>query len=82
MNIRSYYLEAYPGDDMGPEINKEATFLGLFAQLVKGNNVYDYLGASDSLIRERVFDKLAKLLNEPYDFIYNLWLYNPLLKNE
>ena len=74
MNIRTYYLETYPGDDIGPEINKEATFLGLFAQLVKGSDVYEYLGVSDSLIRERVFDKLASLLKEPYEYIYKLWL--------
>lgn len=74
MNIRTYYLKTYPDDEIGLDINKEATFLGLFAQLIKGSDVYEYLGISDSLIRERLFDKLAKLLNEPYEYIYKLWL--------
>lgn len=74
MNIRSYYLETYPDDDMGTEINKDATFLGLFRELVAARDVYKFIGVSDSLVRERLFDKLAKLLNEPYEYIYKLWL--------
>lgn len=74
MNIRSYYLETYPDDDLGLEINKDATFLGLYNELINKRDVYEYLDVSDSLVRERLFDKLAKLLSEPYDYIYNLWL--------
>ena len=74
MNIRTYYLENYPTDDLGTEINKEATFLGLYNELINKRDVYEYLHVSDSLVRERVFDKLAKLLNEPYQYIYNLWI--------
>jgi len=74
MNIRSYYLETYPADDLGLEINKDATFLGLFRELVAARDIYKFIGVSDSLVRERLFDKLAKLLNEPYEYIYKLWL--------
>lgn len=74
MNIRTYYLETYPDDDLGREINKDATFLGLFRELVAVRDVYKFIGVSDSLVRERLFDKLAKLLNEPYEYIYKLWL--------
>jgi hypothetical protein len=59
MNIRTYYLE---------------TYLGLFRELVAARDIYKFIGVSDSLVRERLFDKLAKLLNEPYEYIYNLWL--------
>ena len=74
MNIRTYYLENYPDDELGREINKDATFLGLFRELVASRDVYKFIGVSDSLVRERLFDKLAKLLNEPYEYIYKLWL--------
>lgn len=74
MNIRSYYLETYPDDEIGIEINKDATFLGLFRELVAARDIYKFIGVSDSLVRERLFDKLAKLLNEPYEYIYKLWL--------
>ena len=74
MNIRTYYLETYPADDLGLEINKDATFLGLFRELVAARDIYKFIGVSDSLVRERLFDKLAKLLNEPYEYIYKLWL--------
>lgn len=74
MNIRTYYLENYPDDDLGREINKDATFLGLFRELVAARDIYKFIGVSDSLVRERLFDKLAKLLNEPYEYIYKLWL--------
>jgi hypothetical protein len=36
--------------------------------------VYEALGVCDSLVRERVFGELAKIMNVDYDCIYEQWL--------
>ena len=74
MKIREYYLEAYPSDDMGKDINPNATFAGLLNQLIVSGDVYAYLYVYDSIIRERLFEKLAEELEVSYEYVYNLWL--------
>jgi hypothetical protein len=74
MKIREYYLEAFPTDELGIEINENATFAGLFKELVYDGDVYLYIGVTDSLVRERCFEKIAQKLQVSYDYIYNLWL--------
>jgi len=74
MNIKEFYLENYPTDDLGIELKDNTTFTGLLNELYNGNDVYDYIGVGDSLIRERLFAKLSNILNTSYDYIWNLWL--------
>ena len=74
MTIKQFYLEKYPTDDMGNDMNNDTTFLGLVTELSGGKDVYDYLGVYDSLIRERLFSELAKQLKTTYDEVYQLWL--------
>ena len=73
-NIKEFYLKTYPTDEMGEELNENATFVGLVTELFAMNNVYDYIGVGDSIIRERLFEELANQLNKPYDFVYDMWL--------
>jgi len=74
MNIKEFYLNTYPTDELGTEINENANFTGLLNELYNGKDVYDYIGVGDSLIRERLFSELANLLETSYDYIYNIWL--------
>ena len=74
MNIREFYVKNYPSDDMGDGINPTATFAGLLNQLIVGGDVYEYLYVYDSIIRERLFERLAEELNVKYDYVYNLWI--------
>ena len=74
MKIKEFYLNAYPTDELGLELNENATFVGLLNCLYEGNDVYDYIGEGDSLIRERLFEKLAQDLGSSYDYVYNMWL--------
>jgi hypothetical protein len=76
MTIKEFYLENYPSDELGVEINENATFVGLLHILHTKCDVYHYLAVHDSVVRERVFDKLAKQLRLSYTTIYNLWLNN------
>lgn len=73
--IREYYIANYPTDELGLEINPNATFLGLLAAIIREDkDVYEYLGVSDSLIRERAFEGLAEATGFTYDTIYDLWI--------
>ena len=74
MTIREYYLETYPTDDLGLDLNLTPTFAGLLNQLIVGGDVYRYIGVGDSIIRERLFERLAEELEVSYDYVYNLWL--------
>ena len=78
--IKSWYEKAYD-DDLASELNPAATFEDLWTVLSadddeKGDKVYDLIGVGDSLIRERVFGRLAELLNVDYDVVYYAWLNN------
>ena len=72
--IRSYYTKTFPTDELGFEINGEKTFFDLFECLKCREDVYEFLGVGDSLIRERLFSALAKVLGVDYEYIYQKWL--------
>lgn len=74
MNIRNYYVSTFPTDELGIEINPNATFEGLFRELDNYGDVYEYIGVGDSLVRERVFEKLAEIMGVTYDEVYSQWL--------
>jgi len=76
MNIREFYLKNYPTDELGEELDQDATFAGLLDQLNTSKNVYTYIGIGDSLIRERLFRSLAEQLRKPYEYVYLLWSSN------
>jgi hypothetical protein len=72
MNIKKWYLDTYK-DELGLEINDSCNFNDMDYYEIR--NIYDYLGDNvDSIIRERVFEKLASLLNMTYQEIYDIWL--------
>jgi len=76
MNIKQFYLNNYPTDELGVELSENANFTGLLNELFTNNDVYGYIGVGDSIIRERLFEKLSEILKTPYDYVYNLWLNN------
>jgi hypothetical protein len=74
MTIREFYVSKYPTDELGQGINPTATFAGLLNQLIVSGDVYAYLYVYDSIIRERLFERLAEELEVSYDYVYNLWV--------
>jgi hypothetical protein len=72
--IKEFYLSNYPTDELGNEIHTKATFIGLFEVLDTYKDVYEYIGVYDSIIRERIFEKLANEMGVNYNEIYNQWL--------
>jgi len=74
MNIREFYVKNYPTDDLGMGINPKATFAGLLNQLIVNGDVYEYIYVYDSIVRERLFERLAEELEVSYEYVYKLWL--------
>jgi hypothetical protein len=72
-SIKGFYVDTYPTDELGQEINDEASFEGLNKVLDCNIDVYEYLGVGDSLVRERVFAKLAELMGVSYNVIMDKW---------
>ena len=76
-NFKEWYTETYPSDELGECLNPNVTFLDLIIALSNKRDIYDAMGAGDSIIRERLFEELSKRLPCDYYEIYNLWLYGP-----
>ena len=74
MKIKSWYVKEFPMDNLGKEINKRATFQDVQNCLDDHSDIYELLSVYDSIVRERVFEKLALILKLPYSTIYNRWL--------
>ncbi len=72
--LKDWYILSYPRDDLGKMIDPEATFQGLFDTLDCYQDVYAYIGISDSIIREHLFDGLASCIDADYSYIYDQWL--------
>jgi hypothetical protein len=70
-NIKLYYTNQFPSDELGLEINPQATFLGLIGNI---GDVYEYIGVVDSIVRERLFERIAEIMECTYDEVYNLWM--------
>ena len=73
MNIRNYYVNEFPSDELGLEIDPKANFESLWLA-IRGDVVYEYIGVSDSVVRERLFEKFSELTGHDYDYIYQEWL--------
>ena len=73
--VKDWYVKTYPEDTLGQSIPEDLTFYDVFYCLDRRNNVYELLApADDSVIRERVFQELAKIMDVDYDYIYDQWM--------
>jgi hypothetical protein len=73
-NIKKFYTENFSSDESGLEINENATFQGLFQVLDNYDDVYEYIGICDSLVRERIFWELSKVMEVNYQIVYDQWM--------
>ena len=73
--IKDWYMKTFPEDEVGKTLNDDVTFLDLFDCLDHYHDVYDCLGGdADSVVRERVFTELAKIMDVDYDYVYDQWM--------
>lgn len=73
--LKQWYEETYPEDDLGNEIDEEATFGDLDNAIKSAGDVYKTIGVGDSIVRARCFEHLAKIIGRDYNFVYDRWLY-------
>lgn len=72
--VKDDYVQDFPTDELGKEINENLNYLQVFNGLLSGDDIYEMMDVSDSLIRERVLERLAYLMGIDYQIIYYLWL--------
>jgi hypothetical protein len=70
VKIKDWYLENYPTDDLGEELNDEVTFEDMWNEDYEKYNIYEVMGVGDSVIRERLFEHLAEIKGVSYDVVY------------
>jgi len=74
-SVRDWYCGAYPTDDLGPKIPDKLTLWDVVAALNIGADIYCFLGdAADSIVRERIFKRVADIVGCDYDVVYKTWL--------
>jgi len=76
--IKEYYTSTFPTDELGAELSDGATFDTLFTILFIREDIYDYIGVFDTVIRERLFQRLAIIKSITYDDVYYQWLLDPI----
>jgi len=80
INLKEWYTKEFPTDPEGEYLNEDITLQNVYDFINKygcegpDGDLYDYIGAGDSLVRERIFAKISEALNVPYNDIYNKWL--------
>lgn len=74
LNVKEWYRGEYPTDDLVEEIKDTVTFEDIFEALDNYRDIYNEIGTTDSIVRERIFNKLATLIEVDYDYIYDQWL--------
>ena len=77
--IRVWYTGAFPSDDVWKYIDMTITFDMLLYAMQHWVDAYrtiwwDYHMFIDTVVRERIFQRMSELYDIPYDEIYNLWL--------
>lgn len=75
-NVKQWYSRQYPTDELASTLNDNTTFGDVRNAIRTGKDIYSVLGADDSMVRERVFGKLADVLDVSYKAVYNSWIEN------
>ena len=71
--VRTWYMAAYPMDDLGERVRAGITFRDVLNALYAGDDVYECIGIHDSVVRSRVFEELAVIAGVSYSDIFGLW---------
>ena len=74
VKIKDWYTKTYPTDDLGEELDSDATFEDVWTALHNGTDVYSVFGVGDSVIRERLFEELCNIYGVDYSYVYKKWL--------
>lgn len=81
MNLQEWYHKTYPTDDIWTEIDQNATMYDLYLDVKlmgistrqRYETAYERYFADDSVVRERMLEKLSKIIRVPYDEVLDAW---------
>lgn len=73
MNVKFWYHDCFPTDDLWDKVPEGYTFGGLFHLLDRRKYSYQ-LFADDSIVRERILNGLSIAMNVPYSEVYEQWM--------
>ncbi len=87
-SIKKWYEKAYPTDkELVEKMSEYVVFGQLESDLENGvgygqpNSSFERYGEYDSIVRERLFQKLSEIDNVDYDVIYDKWLHGEEKQN-
>jgi hypothetical protein len=72
--IQSWYLNTFLDDAEGVSLKRNVTFEQAYNCLKSKEDFYEFIGVADTIIRERIFEKIAELYEIDYSVVYNQWL--------
>ena len=72
-SMREWYEKRFPDDSIGSSMS-DKSFMDLFNALDNYKDVYGVIGVGDSIVRERLFWRLAEITGISYDDVYEQWL--------
>jgi hypothetical protein len=72
--IQSWYLNTFLDDAEGVNLKRNVTFEQAYNCLKSKEDFYEFIGIADTIIRERIFEKIAELYEIDYSVVYNQWL--------
>lgn len=73
--LKDYYTRVYYSDDEGDLMNDDSDFYDLFDALENRIDIYSVIGKfCDSIVRERLFQRLAKIMHVDYGYVYDEWI--------
>lgn len=77
-NVSEYYRLNFGDEDeyedVMSNINTDVTFYDYIVEMnTLDGNIYTLIGVDDILVREHLFERLAKLLEWDYQDVYNIW---------
>ena len=74
-DIKSWYKLQFPKDKESKYISNTVTFGEVFNALGTYKNIYDIIGTNiGTVIRGRVFKRLADIMGVEYSYIYSQWM--------
>ena len=71
--VADWYKKTYVADELGKEIKDDITFDGVWDALKRGENIYEFIGVFDSLVRERIFMEMIENRGFDGELLYRMW---------
>lgn len=80
-DLRRWYVKTYPDDNFGKQLRTGITLKAIWELMNQNLDFYEIAGGDcDSLIRERVFEEIAKEQGIRYEDVYDIWMRPARLK--